>query len=57
MSSFHIVNCGLTFNYLGKIEVPITYTENFYTVRNKWPSKLTLTNSSTIQQELYTDDY
>ena len=41
----------------GKIGVPTTYTENFYTVRNKWPSKLTVTNSSTIQQELYTDDY
>ena len=41
----------------GKIEVPITYTENFYTVKNKWPSKLIVTSSSTIQQELCTDDY
>ena len=38
----------------GKIGVPITYTENFYTIRNEWPSKLTVTNSFTIQQDLRT---
>jgi len=48
---------GVHLTAKGKIGVSTSYTENFYTVRNKWPYKLTVTTFLKCNEELCTDDY